>query len=1121
MEELSDLLIKTVNEGTSSKGRLDILQDLRRIISVIKFHDVPERSVQSFLVRLCAAVKTERAAYSRAKESSRPSHALRLSQYGQFMRELLISALKHVKWKTIKIFYNHLLDTLPTIRDILLKPLATTYLHISLQIIDHKPHYDHLDHDLWTNMVHFCVQYIETYEATSRNSVESSDSDDILTRSAIRTAAPRTEVVLLTAVLASLVGWRSAQWKVGDIQSPLLPRICILLSMLSSQYPQETAAHIHLFSICRTLLGFAIFLDRKSTEVLTKTVIELIASGWHYRTAGIQLVMLKCLMLSTRYLGMTTIDQGLYTNIVQITMLLRSDLIARTKKGLLQVADLAFDANDFRRSVQVAGLALTPEAHVKESTMYAVQTLSRLIEFISSNDLVTSSERKPRSAKRRRTQTEQDSPVRIMDLLVSDDIHAVELGLQVLTMSLEHNESLATLIEQFVVVQKLLASESHQVQAWAHLCVAIALSEAEDSCKLLQSAETVVTLWNSSVRALTLPLAERSAAQLCSVLLSSGRVQPLTLQLSGVPLVRSVMTRGPLNLTDAACVFILMLIEVLMQHNLISVEESSEYAISWARSRMISATTYPVVERIRNSYLFCTRFVRLSDTLSIVCKPLAGSLNEIHFCTQRDDQVRNLLQNMLHVDIIDSPRLKNSAAVLNRTKLEMRTDTCQLRSCAVSLVVDRAVLNCITLKDMSMQSLVDSLEGTITVFSFFRLCHITRLLPEYCSVRDLSHALQDRLELLQVDQCDMWLLTRSLQPSLVGLFHCIATDWDTDLLTVLKTLLEAWSRFIGRWLSFHRVEFQTDVELDDFESSREHGTSAVIDNEGLSLQVLASANLECMIISLLDNIDQNSNGAHLQSLLAKTETTVLLSCDYIWQIWPLLRNDLQVQYTDLIVGWLIQRVLTEYSCERSDATHSFAIRFLSLTCSLWASLSDTSIGHSCQKIFEWLTKICFSAELSSPENRIQLIWLCTEVIEHNTDHVACLVGSGTISSRSMIVNRLNDEDFRVAHSAARASMSIFDHHEGHTHYHIHDDILGVTSVDLSSQSNARLRIYVLVLLAMKTEVCRAKALQQLVSGASGSCRFYLSVLVRYASDQSARQPREAEHLHHCRPFRHK
>lgn len=1106
MESLLHTLDKLRNENSSSKGRTELMSEMRRLISLTDFGTVSEKQIQHVLAILYSKIKEEKNALKRLKETSKAASVFRINQYGQTVRDIISTSLHHIKIRTLRSFLEHMLDTLPTRGTVLMESLATIYLKTLQLIVDYSPHLEHFDHSLWLECISFCINAVENYESLVED-MDTSDFEDSRSSYAgtSRKSSPvRSEVVPLMACLGSLVSWTAADFTRQSNGAPsIFERLAGLVLSFFERQKRESSAHASAFIVLKALMAFACSNNMVHARQLAGCAAINCTSLWNTRTLSLKEPMLACLMLCVPFfsdIGCMVEGTRTLENLGQSILL---DLLSRPQRNDICLSDLALYSRDIRVMSTEDGLALRTMSlslkapdDVREQSVFTLQVLAHIYgALLPPHDPSGAQSRRMSDStqmKKRRRLNEPIETANIFKALPSHSSRNIVIGLQVTTWAYDLGLTKHLHRSTIDVVQAALLSDSSITQSWAQLCLASAIRLAShansDVLESLFSTDWLESSWIAALRSIASPTTSRSVCHLASSILQSGRLSLSVLGTHSLQMTQAITTMGPASCTDAACEFLVLLFEKLVHCNLLRAKQTFSIALLWLQDRLRVLNPgdllYTYHEHILWFFLYLTGHIIKPDENELSC-----SGNSILSCLaaklQVDATARRVLSNQMGSESKDeSVKLYPRDAIMASKLRPQPDDPCQSVLIADLLVLMRARMQSLITMLTSLSAVEQLLgEGLSMLLIQFQLIIDSPDIVEDCvaTTEELCEILVKQMETISVDQLTLDKIYQILSGSVRALM--IETQDQNvgkkSCLSAIRRLANGLSTLLRMSASSYTQDRQNQALLDeDFCIAQVQDTSALFLSQNSVLPIVIFSDVLYLSVLLFNlSTQDNSQEVEFRKHFLSNQPIFLINCELIWRYWRILPRQQTHRMSTLILQYLVSDVLQDYRYERNGSLLLFIAKLLSMNVKEWAAQTD-STG---QKIFEWLIKIAISASLSAHEVRIEIVSLCRRVIEFNADHGRDDTQRKDLSTRSILVNTLRDHDLRVVYGAGNACTTIFHNHEVHTHDRIFDDIITGLPSDSFSIERLLLRSHILCLLAKHVEAPRTQAIYYLVS----------------------------------------
>ena len=138
--------------------------------------DAKDDSYHTVLESVFRAAKIDKALYARASKSTKTKVENRLTSCAALVRTVVEVGLKKLRYKTVKAFVEHIIQTLPTADGGYCQPLIADYFRALAALLQYKPHPEHFRGDDWHEVVDFCVQAARDLNRPSELNVSGSSN---------------------------------------------------------------------------------------------------------------------------------------------------------------------------------------------------------------------------------------------------------------------------------------------------------------------------------------------------------------------------------------------------------------------------------------------------------------------------------------------------------------------------------------------------------------------------------------------------------------------------------------------------------------------------------------------------------------------------------------------------------------------------------------------------------------------------------------------------------------------------------------------------------------------------------------------------------------------------------
>lgn len=1098
MDNINESLSRLQQDGSTARSRMETIQRLRASIDEIEVGNemYTDKWVSQVLTTSYAFIRAEKRLYSTSKQNTRETCSRRLMQYGHIIRELFTKFLTIIRPKTAKAFVEHAIDILPTVQDILLASLSIPYLRVLQMILDHSVFLDHFNHALWSACSDFCISSIETLEEINEAELHESNNS----YASHRRNSVRPEVVSLTSCLAMLCSWNSANLTaVCSVNCLTSERLCHFVDNYFQCRIDETSAHVNVLVILQKLLRFTSSNDIELARTLAKRSLVCCQRYWDSRNASIRQPLLGCLVLSCPFLDEFAHDKHMSLRIEPLIRLIISDLIRRTDRiSNLQLTHLVFDANESRvcRDGDMFGattpiLTLNASTDLIEATYLSIQILVHLLVLKCSSPLqspVHSPSPLDDSPRRKRRRVVIQESSSLSELLAEKDPRFVALGLQIATFGLELGLQSYLDEKTISMICNLQDSEISLLRNWAMVCLASSLrlyKASSGEAKAVPSWINITTFWPAVIRGVATSDTSRSACHLAIELLDVGWISTATMSIYATQLAQSILTVGPANLSDAACRFLMRVSMTLTASNFWSKDQALAVVTEWCINQCVSSASTDLKDMDLRSLQAFLAWIGTDDpssSLSICDYTRSNGLFfQLTGDIRADDIVRQfLLHDRFSAKFMD---LNHKSSVPQHSckrnpAYSRQTFSAETYASIFSVILHWGKSILLALKTEQPKEQL-YWQAFCCVISYFRLSLIQPQirLDDGGVFLHLSETIIAMSPTMRVTDKDCALLTWSLHHALRDVLDKSARHdklrYDAIILKIFKTLLTH---------SFPQLITKPDANLKEL--MRDTGFSVdralSCDSASMAFEALPSSSFVDLLFLLTNLIDAMEGNFGAESQFSKyfldKSSRALVRCTEIWFFWDVIFHPQRLDLS-LIFDYIGKGPLQDYSFERADVLLMFVARTLSHTVHDWVGASQINARNEMgRRLYAWLKNMVLKSRYGSHMVRIEVISLCRSIIYVD----ASCKPDGKMSTRSDLISHLSDPDLRVAFAAGIHAMSLFEKHELSVHQGIFNDILAALPALSEHQANLKLRVFVLTLMSIKSEIPRLLALYELV-----------------------------------------
>lgn len=317
-----------------------------------------------------AAIK-EKTLYARQqKESLKKTIGNRLSLCGSVFRLAIELGVRHIKIKTFKAAYKHIVDILPQAGEGLCEPISLDYIKALRVCLEYAPHAEHLLAEDWETIATFCCTHVESQLGFLNNNDEDENGDsdeDMDNREVLLVRSSRPNLIRDTSS-ASRISSPSPQIatvRLNHNSEELLLCLQILLRTPNAPVVQNSEM------TCKTVLGFltsqrtvtrahqaALSALNSILEAITtnnialstkvaEDIVPVIRKMWGSKTPAFNEKMIITLIYIQPYLRKIIRNPGAQARTLRRNLEALSDVVfgeysARAERDQFQLDDLVF-----------------------------------------------------------------------------------------------------------------------------------------------------------------------------------------------------------------------------------------------------------------------------------------------------------------------------------------------------------------------------------------------------------------------------------------------------------------------------------------------------------------------------------------------------------------------------------------------------------------------------------------------------------------------------------------------------------------------------------------------------------------------------------------------------------
>ncbi|KAA8892921.1 hypothetical protein FN846DRAFT_923968 [Sphaerosporella brunnea] len=516
-----------------------------------------------------------------AKGTMKSTLATRLQTCGSVLRAAVELGVKHLKVKTVRAVYQHILDILPVGRA-MCEPISTDYLKALRVLLQYAPHTEHLLPDEWEALAGFCcahvkaqlgfsgendegdVQMVEVEDRNprSRGSMLVRENSTPSRRFAggsgshlqptVRLSHESEELLLC---LRSLLATSNAP-VLGNIK----PVCDVLLGFLRSQ-STYTRAHQHVFVSLNYVLNVATTNDLKIVSRVSEEIISIVSRLWDTKSPGFKDEMIISLMHCQPYIRATiraSTGHALRMDVETLFETLCNEYISRSDREMLQLEDLSFPISTEQpptaAPLSLRAISLRPNTQYSrsEQAWMIPYLLALLVEMLDlSGDLNKRSPEDSHPAGTRKRQRMYDRASEMMRFARSNMTPRKLLALQVMSFLADlkgvNEDDFPSIMQD---LQEICSDDNSAITGWALV--------AMGSCAFLRCAshpsysKLWIHVWQLCARYATSQATCRIACHIMRILISQDLITYPGIAKDVDSMLQSIDINGPAILCDSS-----------------------------------------------------------------------------------------------------------------------------------------------------------------------------------------------------------------------------------------------------------------------------------------------------------------------------------------------------------------------------------------------------------------------------------------------------------------------------------------------------------------------------------------------------------------------------------------
>ncbi len=1100
----------------SNKERTTGISELRRLTRFCNFKIVAEKDILRCFDQICHQLYADQALLKRSKNASKTVARDRLYQGSLALREFVAVSLPRFKAKTVRKVLDQLTRLLST-KDAMFEPIAINFLRSLHSVLSYASHLEHLDRTTWNELVHLCCDRIELHEEVSlQTSVDFDNVGSDSSNLAVSTSTMKTRATLLLSCLRLLTSWPAAEFHNHNSErQPLCDRIAALIITHLNRHHTESDTHLTIFAIAYCLLNYASQNDLLLARNLTCSVLASVPLLWSCRSIALKQQLLSTIMISVPFWNIAlNFAEAVGRDIRALYSVIQAELIQKYDKYGLEITHLSFGLNNayapFGDSSRTFVLGNTSD--LATHTFFVLQLAGHSFNVLIDQDFSATpyTQQSEKGNKKIRRQSFLDDA---LDQL-GNHSSAVIVMLQILTFAYELKAPLKGVRQLYPIIRNLIQSEDVTIQSWSILWIASLVSrthadQAADgnnqTCWRHIPPSDINDLWSLCIRKLSLPSICRVNCHLLSILLGCHPLNVINLLVHVDDVVRSIENIGPSVVADASCHFITSLFVTLASHNCFPADVLRDNARRWLQSRWLtSARSEPSSLYARELFCLLNFCGNQSEMWLEDSDRLKAGLLQVVATIKDNEAVTNFLlgkpcpalSTLAGIEQQFLPNYKNSelTELLAMVKHKLSSHSARLEI----LTFDQP-------DHGSQYILLENLHLLDTITALLLFNRKADTVPDN-SCKDVLRFLTHMATV-----AENWILSKASNPYI----NQIIQNLDQSLLQY-RRWLETKEEMPFVSTNFEGLRFQLSricTVLSDklclglTSSDADTGVLRIEDEDDPQVGMTAE-NLNALRKQGRDWITDCSSCHHVsravelklaEQLFSTGKLTAQYSLDVMSSVSPSSLTTiasaalpLAIRFEDAerqayfsgLICLVTRNVLSEYELERAESTHLFVVDLLLASIYYWVTdCSPKCIAEPAGKIFRWLIHVCIESNLGSVRTKKKLVNLFQLVIQTNPEHgqeADQSLAIPVVSTRSLLLGLLADDDISVCYTSALAAVTLFDLFGAFAHMAIFDDIKN--NLDTRERHTERLaiRAFCLGQMLIKTEFCRIPAIYHLV-----------------------------------------
>ncbi|PKY03552.1 serine/threonine-protein kinase tel1 [Aspergillus campestris IBT 28561] len=1081
------------------KERTDGLADLKHILQQnrqsSKLTSLNDKACHRLFESIFRFVSAEKALFNRASSKAAP----RLSTGASVLRTAVDVLLLNLRTKSIRAIVDHIAELLLAPRNGLWELLSLDYTKCLSNLLQHRPHVEHLGTGEWEKLMDFCLRVIHgedddgSQSSTRRDRLSTLD-EYLGTPSASPAQSRRTPAL---TVREKTHGDRRASGEAVVCIQSLLANPCApikdsanrILGGLAEFVESSTIAgneHQAAFNCINTIIMRILFGQSEFSRTFLMDMVPIIRQMWTTKLPALKDELLVTTMLCVIILTDATRkepSESLGRLIKGLLNTLLLEYTRRSEKDTLQIDDLIFcrQMTVHKDRLPMHPRMENPKSEHNWTLLWAMANLLELSEDLSAK---LSHPRIPDEVSRKKQRITSTMDDIIRDSTTSSGGRRV-CALQLIPFLTRHFSDTDTIESHLQRLVPCILDDNAAVSSWTMVAITSYACSPEARSPSLKTCWQQV--WDLTSRASTTQSTSRAACNLMNYILRNSLLEYSVIAETTSSMLSSVNLNSPSTMSDSSLGLWVTISQMTAQMNPAFISNASKQICAWLREVWVIGTmtdrmqtaqlaTFARPLNLLGLLLACTN--RSFDLPSSAFDGPVGLISRgWHFC-HRNKQLINYIFDVGgavdHIDLWDS------------------TETFSLGPYTRQEPNDNVILDLLQVKtDLFLQTWQSVTEGK----SHHVTVDIVQILASSCMVialytESLPQKSTPRVEGLQQKIQQLWesicSFISSREPEYVQaclmLFssllgpECLVSDSQSTIPKALCRLLPPFTSVLENQRQNQKDCFSRQGEVMDLDDPLSTSgdplaeTKSIINmnREAVPLFYEFATFQRCMTIrfSVFLNIHastESSNEDLVDYLIDLDEADLLSAWDFLPRVYQVCSG---MDYPLLLrlLEDLGEKCLQSYETERCETSHLLCIRMMHCFVKSWTSGKDTHLRDSASDLYSWFTDVLLAKGRASSPVLTAFAELLASILSFDPHYTS---GQSSPSPRTSLFTILQDGDIPVKFSAGHIVPQLFNRFPLTDHDAILDDVLESLPRDTDWIEGIALRLFILAQLASR------------------------------------------------------